>query len=314
MIFTFHVLSLSVLSIQTRTLYLLSNHLEGITIQLCATLFMISTLLIGFIVEAWPRGSTKVQRSSSAPIYDKANLFSQMTYLFFLPIVQLGNIKSLSIKDIDNQLPGCLYTSKAQPRLDFYWKGNMDNARIKGKEPSLFRAVLRSQLLYVPALLLVRISRVFTNFAIPVILSLLLAYFQDLQEKFSTIPEETITRIDNSGPNGDGGNGGKTSLTYGLFLVVAMFVMGLANSVLLTVSRQYCIVRGLEIRSALLSMVYRKALRLSPGARQVSTLGSITSHMSVDADYWLEAGIFLTTWVAVPLEIFLGLLLCKCAI
>ena len=189
----------------------------------------------------------------------------------------------------------------------------MDIARINGKEPSLFRALLRSQLLYVPVLLLVRISRVFTNFAIPVILSLLLTYFQDLQEKFSTISGDSITKINTSGSDGDGGNGGKTSLTYGLFLVVAMFAMGLANSVLLTVSRQYCIVRGLEIRSALLSMVYRKALRLSPRARQVSTLGSITSHMSIDADYWLEAGIHLTNWVAVPLEIFLGLLLCKCA-
>ncbi|KAF9298323.1 hypothetical protein BGZ88_007168 [Linnemannia elongata] len=308
-IFTFYVLSLSTLSIQVRTLYLLPNHSESISVQLAATLFMILTLLIGFIVEAWPRGSTKVQRSSSAPIYEKANLFSQMTYFFFLPIVRLGNTKSLSIRDIDNQMPECLYTSKAQPRLDSYWKANIENAKIKGKEPSLFRAVLRSQLLYVPALLLLRISRVFTNFAIPVILSLLLAYFQDLQEKFSTIPTDTVTKIDNSGPDGDGGNGDKTSLTYGLFLVVAMFVMGLANSVLLTVSRQVCIVRGLEVRSALLSMVYRKALRLSPGARQVSTLGSITSHMSVDAEYWLEAGIFLTTWVAVPLEIILGLLL-----
>ncbi|KAF8942793.1 hypothetical protein BGZ47_006115 [Haplosporangium gracile] len=308
-IFMFYVLELSALSIQARTLYLLSNHPHGITFQLDATLCMISTLLVGFIVEAWPRGSTKVQRSSSAPIYDKANLFSQMTYFFFLPIIRLGNTKSLSIKDIDNQLPKCLYTSKSQPRLDFYWQTNLDSARTKGKEPSLFLAVLRSQLLYVPALLLMRISRVFTNFAIPVILSLLLAYFQDLQEKFSTTLGNTIINNDNGGPEGEGGNGGKTSMTYGLFLVVAMFVMGLANSILLTVSRQYCIVHGLEIRSALISMVYHKALRLSPEARQVSTLGSITSHMSVDADYWLEAGIHLTTWVAVPLEIFLGLLL-----
>jgi hypothetical protein len=235
-----------------------------------------------------------------------------MTYFFFLPIIRLGNIKSLSIKDIDNQLPECIYTTNSQPRLDSYWQANIDGARKRGKEPSLFRAVLRSQLLYVPALLIVRVSRVFTNFAIPVILSLLLAYFQDLQEKFSITPTDNGINSDNSDPGGEGGNGGKTSLTYGLFLVVAMFIMGLANSVLLTVSRQYCIVRGLEIRSALLSMVYRKALRLSPGARQVSTLGSITSHMSVDADHWLEAGIHLTTWVAVPLEIFLGLLLCKC--
>ncbi|KAG0279202.1 hypothetical protein BGZ95_001991 [Linnemannia exigua] len=187
-IFSFYVLTLAALSIQVRTLYLLSDHSQDTPFQLVATLFIISILLTGFIVEAWPRGSTK--------------------------------------------------------------------------------------------------------------------------EKFSITPAEDSTNGSiNSSTSGDDGSYGKTSLTYGLFLVVAMFVIGLANSVLLTVSRQYCIVRGLEVRSALLSMVYRKSLKLSPGARQVSTLGSITSHMSVDADYWLEGGIFLTTWVAVPLEIFLGLVL-----
>ncbi|KAF9118381.1 hypothetical protein BGW39_001229, partial [Mortierella sp. 14UC] len=309
MIFSFYVLTITALSVQARTLYLLSEHPKSIHFQLGATLFMNSALFVGFIVEAWPRGSTKVQQSSSAPMYDKANLFSQMTYFFFFPIIRLGNTKSLSVKDIANQLPECIYTVHSQPRLEHYWQANQEDAGAKGKEPSLFRAVLRSQLLYVPALLLVRVARVFTNFAIPVLLSLLLAYFQDLQEKFSTTPaEDIISNNDKSTPE-DGGVGGKTSLTYGLFLVVIMFVTGLANSVLLTVSRQYCIVRGLEIRSALFSMVYRKSLKLSPGARQVSTLGSITSHMSVDADYWLEGGIFLTTWVAVPLEIFLGLVL-----
>ncbi|KAF9906098.1 hypothetical protein EC991_000965 [Linnemannia zychae] len=309
MIFSFYILATTALSIQARTLYLLSDHAQDISFQFGATLFMIATLFIGFIVEAWPRGSTKVQQSSSAPVYDKANLFSQMTYFFFLPVVRLGNKKTLSSDDIDNQLPECIYTGHSQPRLERYWQANRKDAMEKGKEPSLLKAVIRSQLLYIPALLLVRIVRVFTNFAIPVILSLLLAYFQDLQEKFSTNPGEDITGSTDKSIPGGGGSGGKTSLTYGLFLVVAMFVMGLANSILLTVSRQYCIVRGLEVRSALFSMVFQKSLKLSPEARQASTLGSITSHMSVDADYWLEGGIFLTTWVAVPLEILLGLVL-----
>ncbi|KAF9929289.1 hypothetical protein FBU30_001719 [Linnemannia zychae] len=298
MLFSFYILSITALAIQARTVYLLSATSQGVSFQLGATLFMLMALLTGFIVEAWPRGTTKVQASSSAPIYDKANLFSQMTYFFYLSIIRMGNTKPLLIKDIGNQLQECIYTTKSQPQLDHYWEANKENARKNGRTPSLFRAVLQSQLLYVPALLLLRILRVFTNFSIPVIFNLLLAYFQDIQkDSLGTLPTRNSNNsIEIDDPND---NSGGTSLAYGLYLAVAMLFMGLANSILLTVNRQYCIVRGLEIRSALLGMIYRKSLKLSPDARQASTIGSVTSYMSVDADHWLEGGIFLTTWIAV---------------
>ncbi|KAG0298892.1 Multidrug resistance-associated protein 1 [Linnemannia gamsii] len=304
-IFLFYVLSIVALSIEARTLRLLSNYSEGFPVQLCSALFMISTLLIGFIVEAWPRSATKVQQCSSAPIYDKANLFSQITYFFYLPIIRLGNTKSLTAEDLTNQLPECVYTAASQPLLDQHWKANQDSAAKRGKEPSLFRAVLRSQLIHAPGLFLIRITRVLTNFTVPAILSLLLAYFQDIQDPSSS--QESDKKQPGSG--GTDHLTRSTSLEYGIFLVFAMSFAGLCNVFLLAVSRQYCFTRGLEVRSALVSMIYHKALKLSPGSRQLSTTGQILNHVSIDADDWVEGGLFLTMWISVPLEIFSALYL-----
>ncbi|KAG0212463.1 Multidrug resistance-associated protein 1 [Mortierella sp. NVP41] len=306
LIFSFYVLTLSALATQGRTLYLLSAPSQDISFQLGATMFMIAALLVGFMIEAWPRGSTKVQRASFAPIYNKANLFSQMTYFFYFPIIQLGSTKTLTAEDLANQLPECIYTSKSQPLLDHRWKANQDNARAKGKTPSLFWSILRFQAIYVPGLVLIRVARVLANFAVPAILSLLLTYFQDIQEQRPSY--DTDTTVPSENDNGDRSNG-DTSLEYGLFLVLAMFIAGLANVILLASSRQYCIERGLEVRSALISMVYRKSLRLSAGARRLSTTGQILNHASVDADNWGEGGLFLTMWISVPLEIISALFL-----
>lgn len=293
--------------IQARTLHLLSDPSMGVSVQLAATLFMISTLLTGFITEAWPRGATKVQRSSSAPIYDKANLFSQMTFFFFLPIIRLGNTKSLTTEDFANQLPDCVYTAASKPLLDRYWKANQDRAIKWGWKPSLFLAVLRSQLIHAPGLIVVRVVCVLANFTVPAVLSLLLAYFQDIQDPTSS--QETAAQPFDNGSSGH--TTGNTSLEYGCFLVFSLSFASLCNVILVAVSRQYCMVRGLEVRSALMSMVYRKALKLSPGSRQLSTTGQILNYVSIDADEWAEGGMVLTMWISIPLELISALYLCK---
>ncbi|KAG0281918.1 hypothetical protein BGZ95_006425 [Linnemannia exigua] len=305
-IFSFYILTITALSIKARTLYLLSDNPQDISFELGATLFIISVLIIGFIVEAWPRGSTKVQQSSSAPIFDKANLFSQATYFFYFPIIRLGNTKTLTAEDLENQLPECVYTANAQSRLYRYWKTEQDNARIKGKEPSLFRAIVRSQLIHVPGIFTIRFTRVMTGYAVPTFLSLLLAYFQDIQDL--SPPHETGMRRSGTDDSSDRSTR-NTSLEYGLLLVFAMFLAGFCNAILVTVSRQYSMIKGLEVRSALASMVYRKVLRLSPGSRQLSTTGQILNHVSVDADNWPEGGVVLAMWISIPLEIFFALYL-----
>ncbi|KAF9436431.1 hypothetical protein BGZ76_003993 [Entomortierella beljakovae] len=264
---------------------------------------MIAILMFGFIVEAWPRGNTKVQRSSRLPVYEKANLFSQVTFYFYQPIISLSVKRPLTMSDIANLVPKPLLTNECSPKLESLWVRAIRNAKWENKSPgknsgpSLFKTILRFHLLRVPALVTIRLSRVFANYMQPALLSLLLKYFQDIQKESVNSNSDTSPRTN-------------TSLQYGLFLVGAMFIAGVSNAILLVTSRQYCLMKGLETRTALIAMIYRKALRLSPDARQKSTTGSIMNHMSVDADFWGEGLIFLTMWISMPTEIILGLLQC----
>ncbi|KAF9935468.1 hypothetical protein BGZ67_003418 [Mortierella alpina] len=234
------------------------------------------------------------------------------------PTISLSRKKTLTLEDTANLVPEDMKTHSSYARLEYYWNQELQAAHSKSKSrigkthdtestaPSLFKTILRVQLRRLPTLIISRIARVLTNYAVPALLSLLLAYFQDIQEPNRTTepPQygsvQDIT-IDNSGCTK------RVSVFYGLFLVGAMILAGFLHAIFLVHSRQYCVDVGLSTRSALVSMIYRKALRLSPGARQASTVGSIMNHMSVDADAWIEGFIFLTMWISIPAEIGIGL-------
>jgi hypothetical protein len=49
-------------------------------------------------------------------------------------------------------------------------------------------------------------------------------------------------------------------------------------------------------------MIYRKALKLSPVAKQTETPGEINNHMSVDAERWSHAFSQLSRCFSIPLE------------
>lgn len=68
----------------------------------------------------------------------------------------------------------------------------------------------------------------------------------------------------------------------GFFIAMGLFLINLFSTVL---SNQFFInifEAGLKIRGTLMSMIYQKALRLSPGAREEKSTGDILNMMSVD--------------------------------
>ncbi|ORZ00019.1 P-loop containing nucleoside triphosphate hydrolase protein [Lobosporangium transversale] len=96
-------------------------------------------------------------------------------------------------------------------------------------------------------------------------------------------------------------------LSYGILLAFLMFLTSLASSVAGALSMQLNADRGMEIRSGLIGIIYRKAMNLSPESRRTQTTGSISNHMSVDAEKWTGALNTLPQWISVPLEIIVAL-------
>ncbi|KAF9932494.1 hypothetical protein FBU30_008067 [Linnemannia zychae] len=97
------------------------------------------------------------------------------------------------------------------------------------------------------------------------------------------------------------------SMSYGIFLAVLMFLVSLMGSIAGAQLLQFNAERGMEIRSGLIGLIYRKSLRLSPEARQTQTVGAISNHVSVDAEKWTTALNTLPQWVSAPIELLVAL-------
>lgn len=239
-----------------------------------------AVLIIGFVVEAWPRGSTKVQRVSGASRYNQANLFSRLVFFFMWPVISIGLKRTITVVDIANQLPEEMKTEYSYSRLSRRWRTGVKHKGPSQRNHSLFWTILSSHWKVLTPILISRIAIVLMSYAQPALLGRLLAYFEDYDNK---------------------------PRSYGVALAIGMFSASLGVSLFNVYNRFQLLTVGVTTRAALISMIYRKTLRLSPGARQQSSQGEIMSHMSVDADCWWDCLVALSVWISIPLEIGIAL-------
>ncbi|KAG0272579.1 hypothetical protein BGZ96_005261, partial [Linnemannia gamsii] len=127
--------------------------------------------------------------------------------------------------------------------------------------------------------LLSRVAIVLFSYTLPVLLKELLNYLEDHESK---------------------------PVSYGITLALGMFTASLFASLLNTYNRYQMLILGVASRAALISMIYRKSLRLSAGSRNESSSGKIANHMSVDADQWWDAIVYLSMWIEIPLALILA--------
>ena len=64
---------------------------------------------------------------------------------------------------------------------------------------------------------------------------------------------------------------------------------------------------GMQIRTALISTIYRKALKMSNSAKKETTVGEIVNLMSVDAQKFIELTAYINMIWSAPLQIILAL-------
>ncbi|KAG8225955.1 hypothetical protein J437_LFUL006184, partial [Ladona fulva] len=93
----------------------------------------------------------------------------------------------------------------------------------------------------------------------------------------------------------------------GYFFAILMFVTSIFQTIFLAqyFHRMYLV--GMRIRTAVISAIYRKALRLSNAARRESTVGEIVNLMSVDAQRFMDLTVNLNLIWSAPLQIILAL-------
>ncbi|XP_014250122.1 multidrug resistance-associated protein 1 isoform X2 [Cimex lectularius] len=93
----------------------------------------------------------------------------------------------------------------------------------------------------------------------------------------------------------------------GYLYATALLLTATLQTLLLSQYFKKMMLIGLRIRTALISAIYRKALRLSNSARKESTVGEIVNLMSVDAQRFMDLITYLNMIWSAPLQIALAL-------
>ncbi|KAF8941682.1 hypothetical protein BGZ58_000018 [Dissophora ornata] len=253
--------------------------------------FYFITLFVGFVVEAWPRSSTQVQQKSGASIFEKANLISRLSFHYIQHIMSLGYKRPLELTDIADLMPERIKSENAYSALASTWKQRetrfltLPKDRQQKKQPWLLLNTIAATYGWIgwAPIAACRVVSTTLVYLQPVLLGRILDF---MQSSTSETPQP---------------------LSDGILLAFLMFMTSLLSSVAGAQLTQLNADRGMEIRSGLIGLIYRKALRLSPEARQTQTTGSISNHMSVDAEKWINALNTLPQWISAPIEVIVAL-------
>ncbi|KAG9062627.1 hypothetical protein KI688_004929 [Linnemannia hyalina] len=228
---------------------------------------------LAFVVEAAPRSNTSAQIESrkreNLSAFDQANLCSRRAFHFIQDVVSAGAKRTLVAEDIENTISKGLLTHESYETVSVAWDREVQKAKAANRQPSLTRAAAAA-----------------IGFYPTVLFGDLLQFFVDYHDA----PKE----------------GREPTIAYGLTIATGMLSASLAYSILMAQSFHGFYEMGNQLRAGTVAMIYRKSLRLSPQARQKSTLGEITNHMAVDAEKWINCALFMPFLILVPIELVMG--------
>ncbi|KAF8938141.1 multidrug resistance-associated protein 3 [Dissophora ornata] len=280
LIFFFYLFSLVASAINIRTMSMLDETDQS---QFKAFIIFFGLNFVGFVFEAWPRGRTQVQIKSNASQYEKANLFSRLSFHFLQPIVSQGYKAPLAAKDIVGMLPTRIKTQYSYELLNSKWEKNVEKAKAKGEKPNLFWTVITAYGWDWGPVMVYRIAASTLTYVLPTLLNSILGFIGS----YATPDPQPVS--------------------LGIILAFGMFFASLLNSFFMAQYFQASMNIGIEARTALIAMIYRKSLRLSSAAKQKSTAGEINNHMSVDAERWPDVASFLAMYISIPYEMAIAL-------
>ncbi|KAI9241814.1 MAG: hypothetical protein BYD32DRAFT_432726 [Podila humilis] len=285
-IYAFYIVTLVASAIHIRTL-----HELRLTNQAQFTSFCVffGAMIVGFVVEAWPRNTTvrdqDILDQDRPTAYDQANLASRLCFHFLQSVISKGYRQPLVDDDVANMMPRRMRTVHSYDMVSQEWDRHVAKceARTSNKKPSLLWVVLKaggwSWLPIIVFALLQSIMEYVQPLLLDVILNFISSYSTD----------------DPSPP------------VYGIILSIGMFVAALLWSLANGQYFQMGTNLGLEFRAGLVSMIYRKSLKLSPNARRETTVGEISNHMSVDAERISQAVTYIPEIILAPFEICVGM-------
>lgn len=195
------------------------------------------------------------QRIANESPYDRANIFSRITFDWMGGLMKKGYHKYLTEEDLP-PLPRDLKASKTSKKFDHYWYSQPAQ---KKSIPWAIARAFGGQFLMGGVFKGAQDALAFIQ---PQLLRLLIKFVNDYSQSVK--------------------QGEPIPLTRGLLIAVSMFIVSVVQTAFLHQYFQRAFDLGMKIKSSLTSVVYNKSLVLSNEARQESSTGDIVNLMSVD--------------------------------
>ncbi|KAF9307011.1 Canalicular multispecific organic anion transporter 2, partial [Podila horticola] len=244
-------------------------------------------VVFAFVLEAFPRGSTRVQKQSGANPHDKANIFSRWTFHYIQPMISLGYKRPLVQEDIKDIMPKTIEAEPSYQKLSANWEAHkraiehanstasVDQLKKRGQqEPSLLHVIGKTFASEFVAIVALKLLGSVFQFTLPVMVREILTYIESDQNE---------------------------PVAWGVILALGMFftsvIVSFSHGQYYKKDAEACV----EIRGGLVSMIYRKALVLAPSAK--NNVGEITNHMSNDVEAWTSTLSLMALWIVIPFEI-----------
>ncbi|KAJ3266425.1 hypothetical protein HDU77_001036 [Chytriomyces hyalinus] len=209
-----------------------------------------------------------------------ANIFSRLTFHWMDALMKLGYQKDLEMED----LWALRVVDSAKFNSTLFV--NSWAKEVQKEKPSLLVALLKSYGLAFGSAAIFKAAQDILQFIQPTFLR----YIMEFTNSWS--PEN---------------KGHEQPLSRGFSIAVLMLACALFQTFLLHQYFHICIVIGMRVKAAVITAIYQKALRLSPAARQQSTVGEIVNLMSVDAGRLGDLATYFHIIWSGPLQICLAL-------
>ncbi|CAB4038410.1 multidrug resistance-associated 1-like, partial [Paramuricea clavata] len=249
---------------------------------------------------------------------EKANIFSMLTFWWMTQLVWLGFRRPLISKDLWC-LKGSLWSQNIGSKFDKYWKEEKERVLRKlerhqsGKMTSVAngrtssatdeRQNLNDEVKYSsderkeyhPSLIKT-LWKVFGRSLIP-------AFFLKLCcDTLTFVQPQLLGAIIEFIDDRD-----QRELWEGILYAGGMFVVALFQTLVLQQYFKIVMITGLSIRTAVLGIIYRKALVLSTVSRNQSTVGEMVNLMSVDAQRLMDILTYINMLWSAPYQISLAI-------
>eukprot|EP01100_Stratorugosa_tubuloviscum_P002782 TRINITY_DN165_c0_g2_i1.p1 TRINITY_DN165_c0_g2~~TRINITY_DN165_c0_g2_i1.p1 ORF type:complete len:1466 (-),score=614.85 TRINITY_DN165_c0_g2_i1:64-4461(-) len=285
----FHILACS---IKLRTLFLLKNNdplnqFSQIEFSLLIPLIIIALIL--FIVETLPKSHAEMYtnledgeiKSSGRCPEETAGLFSLLSFWWMNGLIILGYNKPLNETDLwdINEVD---FAKNISTKFEESWEKQKQSFK-----PSLAKAITN-------------------GFGLPFILA---AFYKLLQDTLAfTQPILLGYLIDFIGSYNPELNMSMPK-EIGYWIVAGMLITAILQTLILHQYFHICFTTGMRVRSAIVTAVYAKALKLSNSSRQKYTVGEIVNLMSVDSQKIMDLAPYLHMLWSGPFQIIVALYL-----